>query len=128
MIAWKRALLAFHGDEKVSDEIGHRNLVQFRTGAEEEPTRKWKLKQQFESFWLATSNDNFYASSGAIVYKYKKLDVIKIEQPLTDVGAILFDLTPNQVLAVRCPACGAASRVLCTESPITRYAPSDNQK
>jgi hypothetical protein len=59
-------LLAFHGDEKVSDEIVRRNLVQFRTGAEEEPTRKWKLKQQFESFWLATSNDNFYASSGAI--------------------------------------------------------------
>jgi hypothetical protein len=65
-IAWKRALLAFHGDEKVSDEIGRRNLVQFRTGADEEPTRKWKLKQQFESFWPATSNDNFYASSGAI--------------------------------------------------------------
>jgi hypothetical protein len=58
-IAWKRALLAFHGDEKVSDEIGRRNLVQFRTGADEEPTRKWKLKQQFESFWPATSNDNF---------------------------------------------------------------------
>jgi hypothetical protein len=49
-----------------ADEIGRRNLVQFRTGVEEEPTRKWKLKQQFESFWLATSNDNFYASSGAI--------------------------------------------------------------
>jgi hypothetical protein len=25
-----------------------------------------QLKQEFESFWLATSNDNFYASSGAI--------------------------------------------------------------
>ena len=33
---------------------------------EEEPTKKWKLKQPFESYWLATSNDNFYASSGAI--------------------------------------------------------------
>ncbi len=49
-----------------ADEVGRRNLVQFRTGIEEEPTRKWKLKQQFESFWLATSNDNLYASSGAI--------------------------------------------------------------
>jgi hypothetical protein len=49
-----------------ADEVGRRNLVQFRTGVEEEPTTKWKLKQQFESFWLATSNDNFYASSGAI--------------------------------------------------------------
>jgi alginate export protein len=49
-----------------ADEVGRRNLVHFRTRVEEEPTKKWKLKQQFESYWLATSNDNFYASSGAI--------------------------------------------------------------
>jgi Alginate export len=49
-----------------ADQVGRRNLVQIRTGVEEDPTKKWKLKQQFESFWLATSNDNFYASSGAI--------------------------------------------------------------
>src|SRR5438270_103101 len=42
------------------------NLVQFRTGVEEEPTKKWKLKQQFEGYWLATSKDNLYASSGSI--------------------------------------------------------------
>lgn len=48
------------------DQVGRRNLVQFRVGVEEEPTKKWKLKQQFEGYWLATSHDNFYASSGAI--------------------------------------------------------------
>jgi hypothetical protein len=48
------------------DLVGRRNLVQFRIGVEEEPTKKWKLKQQFEPFWLATSNDNYYSSSGAI--------------------------------------------------------------
>jgi Alginate export len=48
------------------DLVGRRNLVQFRAGVEEELTKKWKLKQQFESYWLATSNDNYYASSGAI--------------------------------------------------------------
>jgi alginate export protein len=48
------------------DLVGRRNLVQFRTGVEEEPTKKWKLKEQFEGYWLATSNDNYYASSGAI--------------------------------------------------------------
>ena len=48
------------------DQVGRRNLVQFRSGVEEVPTEKWKVKQQFESYWLATSNDNFYASSGAI--------------------------------------------------------------
>jgi hypothetical protein len=40
--------------------------VQFRVGVEEDLTKKWKLKQAFEGYWLATSNDNFYASSGAI--------------------------------------------------------------
>src|ERR1700730_4193304 len=49
-----------------ADQVGRRNLVQFRVGVEEDVTRKWKLKQAFEVFWLATSNDNFYASSGAI--------------------------------------------------------------
>ena len=49
-----------------ADLVGRRNLVQFRIGVKEEPTKKWKLKQQFEGYWLATSNDNYYASSGAI--------------------------------------------------------------
>ena len=49
-----------------ADQVGRRNLVQFRVGVEEDLTEKWKLKQAFEGFWLATSNDNFYASSGAI--------------------------------------------------------------
>ena len=49
-----------------ADLVGRRNLVHFRTGVEEEPKTKWKLKQQFEGYWLATSKDNFYASSGAI--------------------------------------------------------------
>ena len=49
-----------------ADVVGRRNLVQFRTGIEEEPTTKWKFKQAFEGYWLATSHDSFYASSGAI--------------------------------------------------------------
>jgi hypothetical protein len=49
-----------------ADLVGRRNVVHFRTGIEEEPTKRWKIKQQFESFWLATSKDNLYASSGAI--------------------------------------------------------------
>jgi hypothetical protein len=49
-----------------ADQVGRKNLVQFRVGVEEYVTKKWILKQAFEGFWLATSNDNFYASSGAI--------------------------------------------------------------
>jgi alginate export protein len=55
-----------HDKYGFDDLVGRRNLEQFRTGVEEEPTKKWKLKQQFEGYWLATSNDNFYSSSGAI--------------------------------------------------------------
>ena len=55
-----------HDKYGFADQVGRRNLVQFRAGVEEEPTRKWKLKQAFEGFWLATSYDNFYAGSGAI--------------------------------------------------------------
>jgi hypothetical protein len=49
-----------------TDQVGRRNLVQFRVGVEENVGKKWKFKQAFEGFWLATSHDNFYASSGAI--------------------------------------------------------------
>jgi alginate export protein len=55
-----------HDKYGFADLVGRRNLVQFRTGVEEEPTKKWKLKQQFEGYWLATSNDNYYGSSGAV--------------------------------------------------------------
>lgn len=49
-----------------ADLVGRRNLMHFRVGVEEEPSKKWKLVQQFEAYWLATANDNLYASSGAI--------------------------------------------------------------
>src|SRR5712671_4269708 len=49
-----------------TDQVGRRNLVQFRVGVEESVGKKWKFKEAFEGFWVATSNDNFYASSGAI--------------------------------------------------------------
>jgi hypothetical protein len=49
-----------------TDQVGRRNVEQFRAGLEEEPTKKWKLKQAFVGYWLVTANDNFYASSGAI--------------------------------------------------------------
>jgi Alginate export len=46
--------------------VGRRNLEQFGVGMEANVSKKWKIKQAFEGYWLATSNDNFYASSGAI--------------------------------------------------------------
>jgi hypothetical protein len=55
-----------HDKYGFTDQVGRRNLVQFRFGVEESVTKKWKFKQAFEGFWLGTSNDNYYASSGAI--------------------------------------------------------------
>ncbi len=57
---------ANHDKFGFTDLVGRRNLVQFRVGVEENVGKKWKFKQAFEGYWLATSNDNFYASSGAI--------------------------------------------------------------
>jgi hypothetical protein len=55
-----------HDKYGFTDQVGRRNLAQFRVGVEENVTKKWILKQAFEGFWLVTSHDNFYASSGAI--------------------------------------------------------------
>ena len=55
-----------HDKYDFADQVGRRNLVQFRAGVEEALTKKWKLRQALEGFWLATSYDNFYAGSGAI--------------------------------------------------------------
>jgi Alginate export len=49
-----------------TDQVGRRNLVQLRVGVEGNIGKKWKFKQAFAGYWLATSDDNFYASSGAI--------------------------------------------------------------
>jgi hypothetical protein len=55
-----------HDKYGFADQVGRRNLIQYRVSVEEEPSKRWKLKQTFEGFWLATTHDNFYASSGAI--------------------------------------------------------------
>jgi hypothetical protein len=55
-----------HDKYGFADQVGRRNLMQFRVGVQEDPTKNWKLKQTFEGFWLATTQDNFYASSGAV--------------------------------------------------------------
>ena len=55
-----------HDKYGLADLVDRKNLVQFRVGVEENVGKKWKFKQAFEGYWLATSNDNFYASSGSI--------------------------------------------------------------
>ena len=49
-----------------ADQVGWRNIKQVRAGVEEKIGRKWKLKQSYESFWLASTNDAFYGDNGSI--------------------------------------------------------------
>jgi len=49
-----------------ADQVGRRNIQQIRTGVEETIGKKWKLRQAYESFWLATTGDAFYGSAGSI--------------------------------------------------------------
>lgn len=44
-----------HDKESFVDQVGRRNLVQFRAGVEETPSKKWKLK-----------NDNFFGDLTAV--------------------------------------------------------------
>jgi hypothetical protein len=55
-----------HDKYGFADLVGRRNLEQFRVGAQENIGEKWKINEASEGYWLATANDNFYASSGAI--------------------------------------------------------------
>jgi hypothetical protein len=56
-----------HDKLDFADQVGWRNIEQVRTGAEESLGRKWKLKQTYESFWLASEKDALYTASGAPV-------------------------------------------------------------
>lgn len=56
-----------HDKLGVADQVGWRNVEQFRLGVEEKAGKKWKLKQTYEDFWLATRGDGLYNSSGKLV-------------------------------------------------------------
>ncbi len=49
-----------------ADQVGWRNIKQIRTGVEEKIGKQWKLKQSYESFWLASTRDAFYGNNGSI--------------------------------------------------------------
>lgn len=50
-----------------ADQIGWRNIREFRTGANEAIKKRWTFKQTYESFWLASLRDGLYATSGALI-------------------------------------------------------------
>jgi hypothetical protein len=55
-----------HDKLDFADQFGRKNIQQVRAGVGETIGKKWKLRQTYESLWLATTHDALYASSGAI--------------------------------------------------------------
>jgi len=53
-----------HDKLDFADQVGWRNIEQVRAGVEESAGRKWKFTETYESFWLASTGDGLYASSG----------------------------------------------------------------
>jgi Alginate export len=49
-----------------ADQFGWKNIEDIRAGASEYVAAKWTLTEVFNDFWLATTNDAVYGSSGAI--------------------------------------------------------------
>ena len=52
-----------------ADQVGWRNIVQVRSGVEESLAKQWRLRQTYENFWLASTQDGLYGASGLLVVK-----------------------------------------------------------
>jgi hypothetical protein len=50
-----------------ADQVGRRNIEQVRPGIELKPRRNWKVTGTYENFWLASTRDALYGSSGSVV-------------------------------------------------------------
>jgi hypothetical protein len=56
-----------HGYYGMIDQFGWKNLRNFRAGFDLQPTRKFKLRTDFNTFYLASVQDSLYGSSGTAV-------------------------------------------------------------
>jgi hypothetical protein len=53
-----------HDKLDFADQVGWRNIEQARAGIEESAGKKWKFTESYADFWLASTADGLYASSG----------------------------------------------------------------
>lgn len=56
-----------HNKMDFADQVGWKNIVQFRSGVSESPLQNWTFTETYENFWLASARDALYGSSGAPV-------------------------------------------------------------
>ncbi len=55
-----------HDKMSFADLFGWRNIEDLRSGVDEKVTGKWTFTEGFNELWLATKNDNVYASAGSV--------------------------------------------------------------
>ena len=80
-----------HDKIDFADQVGRRNVEQFRVGVGEKFGKKWTLKQTFEGIWLASARDALYNSSGSPVFRSptgiagrhigNEFDIVNVYQP-----------------------------------------------
>jgi hypothetical protein len=56
-----------HDKLGLADQIGWRNIKDFRLGQEFKLARKWSLATSFHDFWLANAHDALYPTRGSVV-------------------------------------------------------------
>ncbi len=58
-----------HDKLGIADQIGWRNIRDFRGGLDLHPARKWALNTSYHDFWLANAHDALYPTRGSVVAK-----------------------------------------------------------
>ena len=53
-----------HDKYGLADQVGWRNIHDFRTGTEFKPSKKWLVSSFFHDWWLASPTDALYATTG----------------------------------------------------------------
>jgi Alginate export len=53
----------------ITDQLGWQNIVAWRAGGTVTPHRRWSLTAQYLNFWLASTKDGIYNSSGGLILR-----------------------------------------------------------
>ncbi len=58
-----------HDHHGLADQVAWQNLISVRTVFRISPRRNWMISSAYNEWWLASANDGFYNSSGAVVVR-----------------------------------------------------------
>jgi hypothetical protein len=75
-----------HGYYGMIDQFGWKNLKNFRAGFDILATRKFKIRTDYNNFWLASTQDSLYGSSGSSVVLNRKATSSHIGDETNTVG------------------------------------------